>query len=154
MKEYNKPHFGIILIALFYFLVALAVASLFVYTYITAQVPFVNRIFGIALGSVLGFSIFFIGFSIWKGQAWAQIVVILVSGGIILFNVIAYLIGRVVTTGSAIYLITMLVVNTLIIWYLVGSRAKRHFHKSLSFRDAITEVIRKHHEEHGSDNPK
>jgi len=153
MKAKDKPHFGIILIALFYILVSLAVVSLFVYTYVTADVPLIHLLFGIGLGCILGFSVFFIGFSVWKGQAWARLVVIIVSSGIILFNVIAYLIGRVVTIGSAIYLIIILAINALIVWYLLGNRAKNHFHKNLNFRDAITDVIRKHYEEHGSDNP-
>jgi hypothetical protein len=154
MKKQHNPHFGIILITFFYVMVSLFVLSLFVYTYVTAEVAQVNRIFGIGLGCLLGFSIFFIGYSIWKGQAWAQLVVIIVSGAIVLFNSIAYLIGRVVTIGSAIYLITMLAINVWIIRYLLGSRAKKHFHKDLSYRDAITEVIEKHYEEHGSDNQK
>lgn len=152
MKKNNKPHFGIILIALFYFFISITVIGLFIYTYVATDVSLTNRIFGIILGSVLGFSIFFIGFNIWKGQPWAQLVVIIVSGGIVLFNIIAYLLGRVVTIGSAIYLIAMLVINVLIIWYLFGPHAKQHFHKNVSFRDAIAHVIKKHYEEHRSDN--
>jgi len=106
------------------------------------------------LGFVLGFSIFYISFSIWKGKAWAQLVVIIISGGIVLFNIVAYLFGRVVTIGSAIYLIIVLVVNVLIIWFLFGGRAKKHFNKNVNFKDAISEVIKKHYEKHSSDNPK
>jgi cbb3-type cytochrome oxidase subunit 3 len=152
MHNRNKPHFGIVLISLFYLLIALSVVALFVYTYVTTSVPVASRVFGIPMGFILGFSIFYIGLSIWKGQAWARLVVIVVSGGIVLFNIIAYLIGRIVTIGSAIYLIAVLVINILIIHYLFSKRAKKYFHKEASLKEAISRVIKEHYEEHRANN--
>ncbi|MBN2621294.1 hypothetical protein JXB22_09430 [candidate division WOR-3 bacterium] len=150
----SKPHVGIILISLFYFLIALAVFTLFIYTYVATNVPVTSRVFGTILGFILGFSIFYIGVSIWKGQIWARLVVIIVSGGIVLFNIIAYIIGRVVTLSSAVYFIVVLVINILIMQYLLSKRAKKHFHKEDSFKKAISRVIKEHYEEHRSDNQK
>jgi hypothetical protein len=150
----SKPHVGIILISLFYFLIALSVLILFTCTYVTTPVSLLNRTLGIALGVILCFSIFYIGVSIWKGHAWAQLVVIVVSGIIVLFNIIAYIIGRVVTIASAVYFIAVVVINVLIIQYLFSKHAKRHFHKDDSFKDAINRVIKEHYEERRSDNQK
>ena len=78
----------------------------------------------------------------------------MVSGVIVLFNIVAYIVGRVVTIGSAIYLIAVLVINVLIIQYLFSKHAKTHFHKEVNLRDAITNVIKEHYAEHRSDNKK
>lgn len=151
-KEKFKPHFGIVLISLFYSLIALSVLLLFTYTYLTATTSLVNRIFGIILGFILGFSIFYIGASIWKGHTWAQLVVIVISAIIVLFEIVAYIIGLVVTVDSAAYLIAVLAINLLIIQYLFSRRAKEHFHKGDSFKEAITRAIKEHYEEHRSNN--
>lgn len=154
INQIKTRHIGIILVTLFYIIVAFALVGLFLYTYLTTPLATSHRIFGIVLGFILGFSIFYIGLGIWKGQPWARFVVILISGAIVLFNIIAYLIGRVVTISSAIYLISVVVINVLILQFMFRQKTRAHFQKETRISEVIRNIIEKYREEHRSNNKK
>lgn len=145
MNEQKVP-IGIKIITIFYYVIAVIITGLFIYAHIVTPMTFLNKLIGFLLAVLLGFSVFFIARNLWEGQSWARIVMVIINGFIILTGVWVFVFGKVRSAGAVIYLISILLINGIIIFYLFSKKVQRYFNRYNETFKIIREEIKKLYE--------
>lgn len=145
MNKYSVP-FAIKVISLFYFLIAIILTGLFIYTYITVPMTKGSSIAGILLGIFLGASIFFLGLSLWRGFFWARMIVLWVSSFVVIVCLGALIFGKFYALTSIVYIISVLLLNGVILRLLLMKKVSQHFKPRYNTINAISREIKKIYE--------
>jgi hypothetical protein len=145
-QDSMKPPLSVKLITYLYMGIAMLFVVIFIHTHLCVPMGIGQRIIGILLGLLIGYSVFFIGQHVWKGSSWARVIVITISIFIVVASTIGYLLSTIKSLHVTLYFASIIALNLLIIRYLYTQTARRYFSDYQRIEAQIKHIITKYYE--------